>query len=201
MNCPNENIEMKQVKVETHYGQTVILDQCPTCGGIWFDNLELFKTKQGQAEKIDLVDVDILCSSSQIKKTDLFCPKDNTKLVHFTDRFFPKEIILARCPACSGFWLNRGEFVKYDNYRQSFKKPRELTEEDIQLGKQMMSILAEQKKDHSTEVMMKLGKFLSTPLDSMGRPLEPEKLSSKEALAIELILGILYVIFRFFIRI
>ena len=53
MKCPNENAEMQQVKVESHYGQTVILDQCPKCGGIWFDSLELYSVKQGQAEIID----------------------------------------------------------------------------------------------------------------------------------------------------
>jgi Zn-finger nucleic acid-binding protein len=51
MLCPNENIEMRQVKVESHYGQPVILDQCPECGGIWFDKMELYQVKQGEQRK------------------------------------------------------------------------------------------------------------------------------------------------------
>ncbi|MFC1910349.1 zf-TFIIB domain-containing protein [Chloroflexota bacterium] len=202
MICPNENVEMQQVKVESHYGQTVILDQCPKCGGIWFDHFELYSVKQGQAEKIESFNVDTLRTSSQIGNSEFLCPRDSGKLIHFSDPFFPKDIIIASCPVCNGFWLNRGEFIKYQNYRQSLKKPRETTDEDKKLGQDIARILAEHKNGDATDALGKLGRFLSTPMDSMTwRPLEPEQLSEKEKNAINLIINALLVILRFFIRI
>ncbi len=202
MICPNENIKMQQVKVESHYGQTVMLDQCPKCGGIWFDRLELYSVKQGQAEKIELLNVDTLRTPSLIENYELLCPRDSVKLVHFSDPFFPKDIIIAHCPVCNGFWLNRGEFIKYQNYRQSLKQPREITAEDEKLRQDVARILAEHKTGDATDVLGKLGRFLSTPMDSMTwRPLEPDRLSEKEKNAIDFIINTLLVILRFFIRI
>jgi len=106
MICPSENAEMREVKVESHYGQTELLDQCPVCGGIWFDYLELYAAKQGQGEKIELLNDDALRTNSLIEKSGLLCPRDAARLVHFDDPSFLKNIIIARCPVCSGFWLN-----------------------------------------------------------------------------------------------
>ena len=202
MICPNENIEMKQIIVESHYGQTVILDQCPECGGIWFDCFELYSVKQGQAENIELLNVDTLRASSLIENHELLCPRDSVKLDHFSDPFFPEDIIVARCPVCNGFWLNRGAFIKYQDYRQSLKKPREITAEDEKLERDIAHILAEHKTGDATDALGKLGKFLSTPMDSMTwRPVEPERLSEKEKNAIDLLTNSLLGILRFFIRI
>ena len=202
MNCPNENVEMKQVKVESHYGQTLILDQCPKCGGIWFDHLELYSVKQGQAEKIDGIRTDTLRTSSLIEKSDLFCPVDSRTLVNFQDPYFPKDIILARCPACRGFWLNRGEFIKYQDFRQSLKQIRETSEADEKLGQDIQRILDEQKTGDAVVTLGNLGKFLSTPMDSTTwQPLEPDKLSEKEKSTIDIALNILMVLLRFFIPI
>jgi Zn-finger nucleic acid-binding protein len=202
MICPNESIEMRQVKVESHYGQTVILDQCPKCGGIWFDRFELYSVKQGQAEKIDLLNVDTLRTSTLVKNSELLCPRDSVKLVHFSDPFFPEGIIISRCPVCSGFWLNRGEFVKYQDYRQLLQKPRVITAEDEKVGQELARILAEHKTGDTTDALGKLAKFLSTPMDNLTlRPLEPDKLSEKEKSVIDTIVGALLVVLRLFIRV
>lgn len=50
MICPNDGAEMYQVKITGHYSQPIILYQCERCGGIWFGQFELFRTKQGEAE-------------------------------------------------------------------------------------------------------------------------------------------------------
>jgi Zn-finger nucleic acid-binding protein len=202
MICPNDSVEMQPVKAESHYGRTVMLDQCPGCGGIWFDRFELYSVKQGQAEKIELLNGDSLRAPSVMGNSDLLCPRDSAKLVHFQDRFFPKDIIIARCPVCSGFWLNRGEFIKYQEYRQSLQQPREITAADEKLGREIARILAEHKTGQADDALAKLGKFLSTPMDSTTwQPLEPEKLSEKEKNAIDLIMNALLAVLGFFIRI
>jgi len=193
---------MQPVKAESHYGQTVILDQCPSCGGIWFDDFELHRTKQGQSDKIELLDPAILRTPADVQNSDLLCPRDRTKLVRFTDPFFPRDIIIARCPACNGFWLNRGEFTKYQQYRQTLKKPEEIIIEDNKFERDVARLLEEYQTGNAAGVLGKLGSFLSTPMDSLTwRPLEPEKLSAGEKTALNMILNTLSLVLRFFIRI
>jgi Zn-finger nucleic acid-binding protein len=200
--CPNDNIEMQPVRAESHYGQTVVLDQCPKCGGIWFDSFELYMAKQGQADKIELLDPNILRTPSIIEKPKLVCPRDQSDLVRFIDPFFPKELIIVRCSLCNGFWLNRGEFTKYQKYREQLQRPKEIIIPDDKLEQDVARILAEHKTGDYTDALGKLGKFLSTPMDSVTwRPLEPEKLSVKEETTINVILNALSIILRIFLRI
>ena len=202
MICPNDGTEMKQVKAESHYGQTVILDQCPGCGGIWFDHFELYKAKQGEADKIELLDGNSLRTSTSIENRELVCPKDRVKLVRFQDVLFPKDIVIARCPVCNGFWLNRGEFTRYQQYRQTLVMPRELTPEDEKLTREMERILAEHKTGDTMDALGQVGKFLSTPVDPATlQPLEPEKLSEKEKNAYNTIIGALLGVLRLFAHI
>ena len=46
MICPNESIKMQQIKVESNYGQTVILDQCPKCGSWNIQRLSMYLAEQ-----------------------------------------------------------------------------------------------------------------------------------------------------------
>ncbi len=200
MICPNENIEMHQVKIESHYGLPVILEQCKRCGGIWFDKLELFMAKQGQAEKIELLDSEILSTPSTIEKSKLICPRDQAELVRFTDRDFPKSIIVERCPVCDGFWLNRGEFTKYQKARQELQRPKEHSAEDKKFKEDIQRILAEHRSGSSADVLGNLGRFLSTPIDTATlRPLESDERPPEEGRKLDFILNILTLILRAFI--
>jgi len=204
MICPNENTEMQQVKAESFYGQTVVLDQCPECGGIWFDSCELYMPRHGEADKIESLDSDLLKFSSGIQNDRLLCPKDRSLLTRFSDPFFPDDLILARCQVCSGFWLNRGEFVKYQKYRefrQALNKPKEVIVEDNKFERDLIRVLEQNKAGDSVEMLGKVGRFLSTPVDVMSwRPQEPERLSEKERNAFDIIMTAISLITRFFIR-
>jgi Zn-finger nucleic acid-binding protein len=205
MRCPNDNTEMEQVKAESFYGQTVILDQCPECGGIWFDELELYAPKQGEADRIELLDVPSLTSPSALQSESLVCPRGHNSLIRFVDPFFPKDLILARCQTCNGYWLNRGEFSKYQQFRQVRKNSNKTIEAVIGDSKEKQELLAILQKHDSkdpTRALGELGRFLSTPLDNMTwQPLEPEKLSEKEKNAFNLIMTAISLIFRFFMRV
>jgi Zn-finger nucleic acid-binding protein len=165
MICPNDNIEMHQVKIQSHYGQPVILEQCGECGGIWFDESELYRAKQGEAEKVELLDAENLRSPSQIRNIQHICPRDQAELSRFTDRYFPEGIIVERCPVCSGFWLNRGEFTKYQKARQELLRPKEKSPEDIKLQENIQKILELHKAGDADDTLGKLARFLSKPID------------------------------------
>jgi uncharacterized protein len=193
MLCPNEKSEMRQVKLDSHYGQTVILDQCPDCGGIWFDTMELYSVKQGQSAQIDHLDPAILQALSPLQALERFCPHDQARLARFVDPFFPKDLVIERCPDCGGLWLNRGEFTKYQQFRQTRLDRKESVPEAVPVGIPV---------DGKVESLGKLGQFLSIPMDPYTwKPLEPEKMSEKEQTALNTVLNAVSLILRFFIRI
>ena len=134
MLCPNDNTEMHQVQIASHYGGPIIVDQCDRCGGIWFDESNLFRAKQGEAEKIAALDTEMLRTPSVIGNSTLFCPRDQGAMQRFTDKYFPQDIVLVRCPSCHGIWLNRGTFTKYQQFRQKLM-PKKKSSADERLGK------------------------------------------------------------------
>jgi Zn-finger nucleic acid-binding protein len=168
MFCPNDNTEMYEVRVDSHYGLPVWLDQCPTCGGIWFDKAELFMARHGEAEKVEMLDAVLLANKSEIQTAKLICPRDKTELVRFTDRYFPQDIILVRCPVCDGMWLNRGEFVKFQTARQELQRSREKSTQDNKFEKDIKNILEMHRSGSTSETITNLGKFLSTPVDELN---------------------------------
>jgi Zn-finger nucleic acid-binding protein len=200
MICPNDSAEMHQVKIISHYGQPIVLDQCEKCGGLWFDESELFRAKQGEAEKIESLDSELLRNPVSIENPTLVCPRDQAVLFHFTDKYFPEDIILMRCPSCSGIWLNRGQFTKYQRYRREVKGVQETDTEDKELKERINQLIESHQTGSTSEVMSKLGNFLSMPLDEYAS-LPPD--SSQRVPAVEnafnVALNILMTILRVFI--
>ncbi len=165
MLCPNDSTEMFPVKIESHYGQVIVLDQCQKCGGIWFDKLELTRARLDQAAKIEQVNTALLVNPTQLNNSRLLCPHDRNILTQFDDKYFPQGIIVAKCPACEGFWLNRGEFARYQNARQIMKQPKEIVISENKFDNDIQRILAQYQSGNSSDTLARLGKFLSTPVD------------------------------------
>jgi Zn-finger nucleic acid-binding protein len=200
MICPNDNAEMRQVKIVSHYGQPLFLDQCEKCGGIWFDELELYRAKQGEAEKVELLDSENLRNPTKIDSSIHNCPKDGAKLFRFTDKYFPEGIIVERCTKCNGFWLNRGEFIKYQKARQELLRPKEKTLEDKKLEEDIEIILSDHQTGGGDDVLKRLGKFLSTPLDGNTLlPLESTEKPPEAENAANLILTVITTLLRLFV--
>jgi len=165
MKCPNDNTEMNQARIEGHYGQPILLEQCKECGGIWFDETELFSARNGEAEKIEVFDPKSLWTPANIVKRTLRCPSDQSELFRFKDRYFLKGIILERCPSCNGIWLNRGDFAKLQQARQELERPKAQGSEDKRLEEDIKSILSARNAEVASNTLEKLGAFLSIPID------------------------------------
>jgi len=166
MLCPNDSIEMHQVKIVGHYGGPIIVDQCEKCGGIWFDESELFRAKQGEAERIEVLNAGILRTPTTIENSELICPRDKAAMHRFTDRYFPQDIVLVRCPLCHGIWLNRGMFTKYQQFRQKLMSSKKISLQDKKLEERVGQLVASYESGRSTKTLIGLGEFLSTPIDS-----------------------------------
>lgn len=197
MFCPADGTLMHTVSITSHYGQPIILDQCDACGGIWFDESELYRAKQGEAEKIDPVNADKLQIPAVIEKTNLRCPKDKTLLSRFTDKYFPADLVLERCSACKGIWLNRGVFSKYQEFRDSLLSHNEKSPEDTALQESIRELLTSYQSGQNTQVLEKLGKFLSTPLGKDTSP--PQNAIQETQNTVGIALNILVTLFRLFI--
>ena len=200
MLCPNDNVEMRQVQIQSHYGQPIFLEQCEKCGGIWFDESELYRAKQGEAEKVESIDADLLNSLSLITNSKLKCPRDQVELVRFEDNNFPQGIILVRCPKCNGFWLNRGEFTKYQKARERMLHPEVIIIEDTAADNKLRELVDLHRSGNQNDTLKRLANFLSTPVDEsnlFSGKSKPE-ISAQEQ-TISTVLNVITTILRLFL--
>jgi Zn-finger nucleic acid-binding protein len=165
MLCPNDSTEMRQVKIVGHYGGPIVIDQCAKCGGIWFDEAELFRAKQGEAEKIEMLDAEILRTPSPIENSTLFCPRSGAAMHRFTDKYLPQDIVLVRCPLCHGIWLNRGMFTKYQQFRQELMPTKGKTLQNKRLKESIAQWEALYESRRPPGTLKRLREFLSTNIN------------------------------------
>ncbi len=158
---------MQGVTVESHYASPIVLDQCPSCGGVWFDSLELFRTKPGQAEKMQQLDQEQLRQPAQAKN-NLACPRDGAVLVAFQDMNFPASIHVEHCQTCFGFWFNYGEFRAFEEAQKSLTKKRAAAQLDPRLEEQIDKLFKLYSTEGRSSTLGKIGAFLSTPVTHSG---------------------------------
>jgi len=106
MNCPRclTSLNIKTIK---DINSSIEIDECASCGGVWFDKDEL-----SQIETIiepTLLEIrKIPLKKEQYKK--IHCPSCNNgprleKAIHPRD----KKVVIDYCPYCKGIWLDKGE--------------------------------------------------------------------------------------------
>ena len=121
--------------------------------------------KHGEAEKIESLDTEVLHTPLKIREAVRKCPRDKKELFRFKDRYFPRGIILERCPSCGGIWLNRGDFSRFQKARREFSSAEVKTADDNNLQEDIERILEEHRTGNATTTLKNLGEFLSTPMD------------------------------------
>ncbi len=166
MHCPNCDLKLEKVVAKSHYGVDVELNQCPGCGGVWCDDLEMHRVSPKSARSLGKLNAKKLQKLVPIKKK-LVCPRCRGPLKEFKDPYFPKQIKLEHCFSCGGFWLNRGELLQFKDWQ---KKKAEITEQgtvkiDKELEAQMGKIL-DLHKNKTIQTWGKVGKFLNQSANS-----------------------------------
>ena len=191
---------MHRVETLSHYGQPIELEQCRECGGIWFDESELFRAKQGESKKVESLNISALRNRSPIKNVPRTCPRDQSILHQFTDKLFPKDIVLMRCPHCSGIWLNRGVFTRYQEFRHDLKGIKLSRPYNKKFEESVSQLLVSHQSGRSTETLKRLGISLNTPVDEtsvfLGQNLGSQNQAANTALNA---LGVLTTLLRLFI--
>ena len=114
MKCPNCNHELRKFAING-----VDLDQCISCGGIWFNKGELYKAKDKEDEFLQWLDVDLFSDPKQFvgSYSTMACPRDNNPLYEIS--YDNTNIKVDVCKTCQGIWLDKDE---YENIIASLKR-------------------------------------------------------------------------------
>ncbi len=121
--CPGCAAPLAEAWAEANYGRVLIVDQCPSCGGVWFDRWELSFAKASSIKALHAVDMKAFLAEVTRGGGSNECPRCSVPLVPFIDPSLPPDASIKRCPRCSGVWLNRGDLIKYASYRERFRRP------------------------------------------------------------------------------
>jgi len=104
---------MKEVTARAAVGYSIVLDQCPRCGGIWCDRWELYPLTAAAADRLDPVDQEALQQPTPVRTELLACPRCRARMHRLRDPSLPQDACVERCPNCDGMWLNRGELRRF----------------------------------------------------------------------------------------
>jgi len=156
---------MNPLTTHSHYDAHIDIDQCPICGGLWFDDLELYTIKQGLANVIEEIDRKKLRTVVP-SASKLLCPRDGTPLVSFKDQNFPLSIQVESCSKCRGLWFNRSEFKEWQAAREKKKKTADKAgarkAEDERFDMQIDKLLVLHNMYDTDDTLKKLDDFMAT---------------------------------------
>lgn len=106
--CPNCNIPLNTLDFNG-----IQLDDCPQCGGVWFDDGELQAAKSGGTN--GFLEVDNLAHPHiaviSPKNADRLCPNCHTKMRSY-HYLYSTPIILDECETCHGVWVDDEELTQ-----------------------------------------------------------------------------------------
>lgn len=203
-NCPVCAIPMREIKAESTYDTPVFIDQCDTCGGLWFDDSEIYRIKIGEANDIEGVDKEKLRSKTEFQTENAQCPNDQSLLNKFRDPSYPDSLHICSCPKCDGLWVNRGQFVEFQKQREEIIERNTVAERSIASGEgkafdeKIQKLLAEQST--RSDSLGHFANFLSTPINPLtNRAMSDSEMGINANQAIGIAFGILNLIFRLFL--
>ena len=113
LTCPQCAAQMNEVAAPASVGYSILLDQCPRCGGIWCDRWELYPLSAAAVDGLDAVDQASLLQPTAMTSQQPECPRCRAPLRRFHDPTLPQDARIERCPNCDGMWLNRGELRRF----------------------------------------------------------------------------------------
>lgn len=162
LKCPGCALTLAPVYAEANYGRVLLLDQCPGCGGVWFDRWELFFIKGSAIENLSRLDEKALLSLNPGHQGPDACPRCSSALAAFSDPVLPRDSTIKRCPLCNGLWLNRGGLKSYSVHRRSFDKGRPMSPD----GAAGIEVLKKLQKELKAETLAALPRPEGEALDA-----------------------------------
>ena len=116
MDCPKCKSPMEKVKYES-----IEVNRCTNCRGIWFDIMEKEKLKEIKGSKS--IDDGYSVDGYNYNKIDkIECPVCHTQMIKMVD-IDQSHIWYESCTVCYGSFFDAGEFKDYkkENFKDFFK--------------------------------------------------------------------------------
>lgn len=109
--CPDCRGPLAAQEVASHYGAPIHVDACEACGGIWFDDLELYMTG---AEDLRLV----RGRGGSPGDGPLQCPRCRVQLERAATFGMPSDVSIWECRICKGAWVRAPDLTRFGEYRE-----------------------------------------------------------------------------------
>ncbi len=113
LDCPR----CKEVKLDEIEIDDVIVDRCPCCAGIWFDNAEIGQILGRLSE---LRKLDSIVPPNEAIEESMSCPRCSDVALRrlvLDETDARREHVVHRCVSCVGTWLDRGELREEEDPR------------------------------------------------------------------------------------
>ena len=111
--CPDCQIPMNQMQF-----RGIVLDDCPQCGGIWFDDGELCKLIKSD-DNLAMASLECKCAKSPVvdirERAQKLCPNCDERLTPYKYAY-SSDVVLDECDKCFGVWIQDGELQQIDSY-------------------------------------------------------------------------------------
>jgi Zn-finger nucleic acid-binding protein len=171
--CPVCHGNMKRIYGSSDKALAVDIDNCPKCGGFWFDNQELFLISAEAAKKYDTeIRLSKIPESAPGVVGDRICPNCQIPLVLLKDPELTKILQLDICPKCMGIWLDQGEFLRYKEFQK--EKIEKASKADAVQAAKALRKLGQNQKPGS--IWQLLGQDVGRPFDPL-----PDEIYDSEA--------------------
>ena len=108
-NCPRCIVPLRAAK-----GPNMVVDMCTECGGAYFDNGELSRLTRRQPEAFDKLEALVKEAPTTVERVDgpsLTCPGCAKPMARY-EYALASGIMLDRCGACYGVWVDGGELAQ-----------------------------------------------------------------------------------------
>jgi len=158
MKCPVCYHSLRRLK-----SRDIIIDACPHCKGIWFDDGELpeYVKSLSQSSKIQprkdhLFESRQVTSLSQLKEQNRICPCCEFVMKKF-NYAYDSNVFLDKCPNCNGLWADAGEVSQIASYLKDNPKVKAIAKDLI-------------KKQKNLEACQDLTNFNRIPLYALYMP-------------------------------
>lgn len=138
MNCSHCKTELDQIDF-----RGIVVKECSTCHGRWFDRDELQKAKEHTDEDLRWLDFDPF-----MKKEKHFnpamneggtCPKCSRAMISLI--YANSGVIIEKCEECRGVWFEEGEFKKAIAYLENLVVTHSASEYVVDSLKQFLDII------------------------------------------------------------
>jgi uncharacterized protein len=105
MECPVDG-----TKIETRTFEGVNVEECPQCGGLWFDKGEFRKAKDASEPDLSWLDFDLWSDHESMKAdwSSRECPLCGKNMASIS--YAGTEVMVEYCTEEHGIWLDKGEF-------------------------------------------------------------------------------------------